>query len=167
MTYADQDLICADCGTQFLFTAFEHEFYVRNNFTYEIEQCPACRRARKAPSRPVFLRPSHVLPAVRSMRDAPCMVCGTTIAVSFAPRFGKPIYCAECYERYGSRYGSRAPNRVPRVDQSTTATDPIAIMGHRTDISTATVCPDRAAADARVNPWASPAMEAANAEPAE
>jgi CxxC-x17-CxxC domain-containing protein len=107
MTYADKHLICRHCGSEFLFTAFEQEFYVLNNFTHEIEYCRTCRKARKALSQPVFLRPSQSLPAVVSMRGATSMVCGTTIAASFAPRVDRPIYCAECYEQYGSTYASR------------------------------------------------------------
>jgi len=107
MTYADKNLICCHCGTEFLFTAFEQEFYVLNAFTHEIECCRACRRARKSPSLPVFPHPSHPLRPIRSMRDATCMVCGTTIAVSGDPRVDRPLYCAECYESYGSTYASR------------------------------------------------------------
>jgi len=112
MTYADKSLVCRHCGTTFLSTAFEQEFYVLNNFTHEIECCRACRQPLQAPSRPTFMRSPEALPAVRSMRDATCMVCGTTIAVSFAPRFGRPIYCADCYERYGSKYASRSAHQA-------------------------------------------------------
>lgn len=104
MTYADKYLICRHCGIEFLFTAFEQEFYVLNACTHEMECCRACRRVRKAPSRPVFLRPSHSL---RPVPDATCMVCGTTIAVSSTPYVDRPLYCAECYQSYGSRYAPR------------------------------------------------------------
>jgi len=107
MTYADKHLICRHCGTEFLFTAFEQEFYVLNNFTHEIECCRACRRARKAPSQPVFLHSAQSPRAVRHRQVTTCMVCGTTIAATFAPRVGGPIYCAECYEHYGGAYTSR------------------------------------------------------------
>jgi hypothetical protein len=107
MTYADKHLICRHCGAEFLFTAFEQEFYVLNNFAHEIECCRACRRARKAPGQPVFLRSSQSLPAVVSMRGATCMVGGTTIAASFAPHVDRPIYCADRYEHDGSTSASR------------------------------------------------------------
>lgn len=115
LTYADKHLICRHCGTEFLFTAFEQEFYVLNNCTHEIECCRACRRTRKASSQPVFLQPSQLFPAVVSMRDMTCIVCGTQIAVSFTPRVDRPIYCAECYEHYGSTGASRSSTLIGRL----------------------------------------------------
>lgn len=50
------------------------------------------------------------------------------------------------------------------ADRSTTYSDPDTTMRRRTDVSTATVHRDRAAADARVSRSVSPATEAANAE---
>lgn len=88
MIYADKNLICRDCGNSFLFTAFEQEFYVHNNFTYEIEHCSECRRRHKATNRLVFQRGPDSLPAVRPMRSATGFDCGTPVPVGFEPRSG-------------------------------------------------------------------------------
>lgn len=47
MSYADKTLTCRDCGTQFVFTAGEQEFYAQKGFTNEPSRCPACRQLRK------------------------------------------------------------------------------------------------------------------------
>src|SRR5437762_798256 len=47
MSYADKTLTCRDCGTGFVFTAGEQEFYAQKGFTNEPTRCPACRQARK------------------------------------------------------------------------------------------------------------------------
>jgi CxxC-x17-CxxC domain-containing protein len=47
MSYADKTLTCRDCGTQFVFTAGEQEFYAQKGFTNEPGRCPSCRQQRK------------------------------------------------------------------------------------------------------------------------
>ena len=47
MSYADKTLTCRDCGTQFVFTAGEQEFYAQKGFSNEPTRCTSCRQARK------------------------------------------------------------------------------------------------------------------------
>jgi CxxC-x17-CxxC domain-containing protein len=47
MSYADKTLTCRDCGTQFVFTAGEQEFYAQKGFTNEPSRCASCRQSRK------------------------------------------------------------------------------------------------------------------------
>ncbi|HEX2514545.1 MAG TPA: zinc-ribbon domain-containing protein, partial [Chloroflexota bacterium] len=48
MSYQDKALTCADCGTQFVFTANEQAFYAERGFTNEPKRCGPCRQNRKA-----------------------------------------------------------------------------------------------------------------------
>lgn len=43
----DKTLVCKDCGSEFVFTSGEQQFYVEKGFTNEPQRCPACRKARK------------------------------------------------------------------------------------------------------------------------
>lgn len=43
----DKNLVCSDCGAEFVFTAGEQEFYAEKGFTNEPKRCPDCRRAKK------------------------------------------------------------------------------------------------------------------------
>jgi len=47
-TMPDKTLTCRDCGSEFLFTASEQQFYAEKGFTNEPSRCPACRAAHKA-----------------------------------------------------------------------------------------------------------------------
>ena len=48
MSYADKTITCRDCGTDFVFTSGEQEFYAQKGFTNEPTRCPSCRQQRKA-----------------------------------------------------------------------------------------------------------------------
>ena len=47
MSFEDKTIKCADCATDFMFTASEQQFYAEKGFTNEPKRCPACRRSRK------------------------------------------------------------------------------------------------------------------------
>lgn len=44
----DITLVCRDCGSEFLFTEGEQEFYKAQGFTNQPARCFTCRKARKA-----------------------------------------------------------------------------------------------------------------------
>lgn len=50
----DKTLVCKDCGSEFVFTAGEQQFYSEKGFENEPQRCPACRRARKEQRRNNF-----------------------------------------------------------------------------------------------------------------
>ncbi len=43
----DKTLVCKDCGSEFIFTVGEQQFYAEKGFTNEPQRCPSCRKARK------------------------------------------------------------------------------------------------------------------------
>ncbi|MDO6354609.1 MULTISPECIES: zinc-ribbon domain-containing protein [Caloramator] len=47
----DKNLICKDCGKEFIFTQGEQEFYKEKGFENEPKRCPECRRAKKLEKR--------------------------------------------------------------------------------------------------------------------
>ena len=48
---SDKNLICSDCGAEFVFTEGEQEFYAEKGFTNEPKRCPECRKAKKSQRR--------------------------------------------------------------------------------------------------------------------
>lgn len=44
----DRNIVCKDCGNEFVFTVGEQEFYKEKGFENDPVRCPDCRRARKA-----------------------------------------------------------------------------------------------------------------------
>ncbi len=43
----DKTLVCKDCGSEFVFTKGEQEFFKEKGFENEPVRCPNCRKARK------------------------------------------------------------------------------------------------------------------------
>lgn len=46
-SYEDITLTCKDCGSEFVFTSGEQQFYAEKGFKNQPVRCPACRKARK------------------------------------------------------------------------------------------------------------------------
>lgn len=88
--YTDKTLTCKECGSEFVFTAGEQEFYAERGFVNEPQRCKACRDARKNNARPQ-----------REMFTAVCANCGCEAKVPFQPREDRPVYCSECYTKIG------------------------------------------------------------------
>jgi CxxC-x17-CxxC domain-containing protein len=91
MAFQDKTLSCKDCGTDFLFSASEQEFYAEKGFQNEPQRCPACRKARKQ-------RTSNNS-GQRQMYSAICSACGVETQVPFKPNGSKPVYCRDCFQR--------------------------------------------------------------------
>ncbi|MBI2935206.1 MAG: zinc-ribbon domain-containing protein, partial [Chloroflexi bacterium] len=47
VAFADKTLTCRECGTQFIFTAGEQEFYQQRGLLNEPARCPTCRATRR------------------------------------------------------------------------------------------------------------------------
>jgi len=85
----DKKITCKDCGTSFVFTVEEQEFFAQKGFTNEPTRCKDCRASRKNSDR----RQSH------DMHPAICAACGKSTQVPFKPRSDKPIYCNDCFKK--------------------------------------------------------------------
>src|SRR5919109_1529786 len=114
MSYADKTITCRDCGTDFVFTTGEQEFYAQKGFTNEPTRCPACRQARKASAgnrgdddRESYGSRGGYSRGEREMHSATCASCGKEALVPFVPRGDKPVYCSECFQQQRQSY-SRA-----------------------------------------------------------
>lgn len=44
----DKNLVCKDCGAEFVWTVGEQEFFAMKGFTNEPTRCLKCRKAKKA-----------------------------------------------------------------------------------------------------------------------
>ncbi len=87
--YQDKTMVCRDCGSEFIFSAGEQEFYAEKGFQNEPTRCKDCRQNRKA-SRPASNGP-------REMHEAVCAQCGAHTQVPFLPKNDRPVYCSDCF----------------------------------------------------------------------
>ncbi|MFW6102408.1 MAG: CxxC-x17-CxxC domain-containing protein [Chloroflexota bacterium] len=96
MSFEDKTIQCADCGTDFTFSAEEQELFQSRGYTNEPKRCPSCRQARKV-ERNASRGNSYGLP--RHMFPVICAECGKDTEVPFEPTNGRPVYCSECYSK--------------------------------------------------------------------
>lgn len=107
--YTDKTLTCRDCGTTFVFTTGEQEFFASKGFTNEPSRCPECRTARR--NRDSGYSGSYER-REREMFPAVCSQCGKDTMVPFQPRMDRPVYCSDCFAQVrGSQYASEGNRR--------------------------------------------------------
>ena len=92
MSYADRTLTCRECGTNFVFTAGEQEFFASRGLENAPSRCPECRAARRSGGGRASAGP-------REMHDVVCAQCGAPAQVPFVPRGDKPVYCSDCFSK--------------------------------------------------------------------
>lgn len=96
MSFADKQLECRECGTTFIFSAGEQEFYQLKGLVNEPQRCPSCRARR---------REQRLSGAPREMFPVTCSQCGAPAMVPFQPRLDKPVYCSSCFDQVrGTNY---------------------------------------------------------------
>jgi CxxC-x17-CxxC domain-containing protein len=89
----DRTLQCRDCGSDFVFSAGEQEFYASRGFVNAPTRCPDCRAAHK-----VTRGSGYGERAPRQLYRATCSSCGGEAQVPFQPRGDKPVYCSACFQ---------------------------------------------------------------------
>jgi CxxC-x17-CxxC domain-containing protein len=99
----DKTLNCRDCGSEFVFTASEQEFYQSKGFQNEPSRCPKCRAAKKAQMR-AGGNGHHgggggFGGGQRQMFEITCSECGKTDTVPFQPKGDRPVLCRDCFQK--------------------------------------------------------------------
>ena len=85
--FADETLVCVDCGKEFVFTAGEQAFYKEKGFMNKPKRCKECRNAKKNGG----AAPKEYFTAV-------CAQCGGEAKLTFQPSNDRPVYCSACFE---------------------------------------------------------------------
>ena len=108
MAFADKQIACRDCGTNFVFTAGEQEFYANKGLMNEPTRCQSCRSARRAArarwSRTTVMSATATSPASAARRRGRCTrhpapIVAQMTEVPFVPRGERPVYCSACYSK--------------------------------------------------------------------
>jgi CxxC-x17-CxxC domain-containing protein len=90
--FQDRNLKCVDCGTDFVFTAGEQQFYHDKDFKNEPKRCKACKAKRQSGSG------ERGSSAGRVETAAICSQCGRETTVPFRPTQGRPVLCRDCFK---------------------------------------------------------------------
>lgn len=94
--FVDKTLTCRDCGSEFVFTVSEQEFFAEKGFTNEPGRCPDCRAARKQRNGGGFRQGTRPR---RELHVTTCAACGTVAQVPFKPSGDRPVYCRDCFAK--------------------------------------------------------------------
>jgi CxxC-x17-CxxC domain-containing protein len=98
---SDRDVVCVDCGSQFVFSAGEQQFYREKGFVNEPKHCKQCKAKRELER--TGKRPRRVETPVT------CAECGSQTTVPFKPTQKRPVLCATCFRhKADSRHGIAA-----------------------------------------------------------
>ena len=109
------NLTCRECGSTFVFTEGEQEFFAQKGFS-EPSRCPTCRAAKKAARNggggsygdnygsgggggysSYGGGGGGYGRAERTMTQVTCANCGKETEVPFVPRGDRPVYCSDCF----------------------------------------------------------------------
>ncbi len=94
MEFVDKILKCADCGSDFVFTAGEQLFFYDRQFKNDPKRCKTCK-AKRAGSQSTAGRSAT---SVRTETRTTCSSCGTETTVPFKPTQGRPVLCRQCFQ---------------------------------------------------------------------
>lgn len=92
----NKTLVCKDCGSEFLFTVRDQQFYAEKGFENEPQRCRDCRQARKT-------QRAGGGAGARELFDVVCAQCGVNTQVPFKPRGDRPVFCRDCYATVGAQ----------------------------------------------------------------
>ena len=106
MTYADRNLTCVDCGSTFIHSADDQQYYAEKGFASDPKRCVSCRASRRA-ARDGGYSASELGGPRGYERTAPtreyfavlCSECGNQAQVPFKPRMDRPVYCSDCFRK--------------------------------------------------------------------
>ncbi len=97
MDFTDKLLKCADCGTEFVFTAGEQLFFHDKQFKNDPKRCKLCKAKRAAMGKPTGPA-AGAIPLSRTETRTECSACGIETTVPFKPTQGRPVLCRQCFQ---------------------------------------------------------------------
>jgi CxxC-x17-CxxC domain-containing protein len=122
MDFADRNLKCADCGTDFVFTAGEQLFFFDKQFKNDPKRCKLCKAKRAGLSRAANgATTAAALPLSRTETRTECSACGIETTVPFKPTQGRPVLCRQCFQL------KRVPSAVAAVATMDSPAERIAV----------------------------------------
>ncbi len=98
MSFVDKSINCSDCGSDFTFSISEQKSFAEKGYTNDPQRCRLCRAARTVQSNGSSAYSGYSEPR-REMFRAVCAECGKATELPFEPRYGRRVYCRDCYSK--------------------------------------------------------------------
>lgn len=105
MEFVDRQLVCVDCGGEFIFTAGEQLFFFDKQFKNDPKRCKQCKFKRAGVAARYGANPAGALMA-RTETRTQCSACGVETTVPFKPTQGRPVLCRQCFQQ---KQGAASP----------------------------------------------------------
>ena len=100
MTYEDRNLTCAECNSEFVFSADDQQYHAEKGYENDPKRCLSCRQAAKRDRGGGGSGGGGGgYGGPRQMYDAVCASCGSACQVPFQPRQDRPVYCSDCFSK--------------------------------------------------------------------
>ena len=107
MTYVDRTITCVDCGSEFIHSADDQQYYAEKGFSSDPKRCVSCRASRRAARDGDYSAQDYGGPRGYEQRGASnreyfavlCSECGNQAQVPFKPRMDRPVYCSDCFRK--------------------------------------------------------------------
>lgn len=96
MAYVDRTLTCVDCGSEFIHSAADQEYYAQKGFVSDPKRCTSCRAARRN-MREAGENGGRDPHSPREYFAVVCSRCGNQAQVPFRPNMDRPVYCSDCF----------------------------------------------------------------------
>ena len=97
MALSDKTLVCVECGSEFIFTVGEQEFFQARGFGNEPKRCRSCRAVRRTEQRGGGGGMYQDGP--REMYPIVCAECAQRGHGALPTAWGRPVYCSDCFSR--------------------------------------------------------------------
>jgi len=86
MPYFDKEIICKDCGSSFVWSASEQEFFAQKGLVNTPGRCPICRKK------------TDIKHEYQTLNDIKCKECGKTAQSPIKPDDPSEVLCQECFD---------------------------------------------------------------------
>ena len=87
MSFTDKEIICRDCGTAFVWSAGEQEFFAEKGLVNTPTRCPICRKKKEV---------KHTF---QTSYDIACAECGKKGQSPIKPPESKNILRQTCFDK--------------------------------------------------------------------
>lgn len=92
----DLNILCIDCGTDFVWTAGEQKFYSDKGLLNPPKRCKDCKQAKN--QRISSIAAAKAAGVKQKIEVAVhCAKCKEYTTVPFYPSQGRPVYCRTCF----------------------------------------------------------------------
>ncbi|CAN5367961.1 hypothetical protein BH20ACI1_BH20ACI1_15510 [soil metagenome] len=94
--FTDADILCIDCGKDFIWTAGEQIFFRDKELKNPPKRCKDCKQAKN--ERLASIAAAQASGVKQRIEVAVyCAKCSGYTTVPFYPSQGRPVYCRSCY----------------------------------------------------------------------